>query len=318
MSRYGDFSPRGPPERWTPERFQRERGERRSQVIERDHYDERDSYSSGGAYRRESSADNFYSRRTTVGGRGGERYEDDRFYEKEERYGPPARRSGGGGGGSFRERRYYEEEDEVDSFESSPPRGSREMRYEDDLRSRGGRGAPSRPGALIRRQSSLDTFDRKPMSRYGPQRRRSPPEVITMPGPRSHSRPGYRRESPPRHHEREYDEIRIAEPDRYGDENFRGWKEREIDITRRRRTDSSPHFKEKELIQEEIIEEKPFPRRGRTKMSARLVNKRAIIDLGYPFEDDYTAEVSLCLISLASATGDLHVRGRICDHSQSS
>ena len=111
-----------------------------------------------------------------------------------------------------------------------------------------------------------------------------------MPGPGSRRRP-----SPPRYEREEYDDIRIAEPDRYGDENFRGWKEREVDVVRRRRRESSPQFKEREFVEEEeIIEEKPFPRRGRTKMSARLVNKRAIIDIGYPFEEDYTPEVGFC------------------------
>ena len=86
MSRYnGDYGQRGPPaERWTPERFQRERGGRGSRVIERDHFEERDSYPNAGSRRRESSADEFHSRRPTRGG-GRERSEDDRFFEREER-----------------------------------------------------------------------------------------------------------------------------------------------------------------------------------------------------------------------------------------
>ena len=123
--------------------------------------------------------------------------------------------------------------------------------------------------------------------------------MISIPGPGSRRRPSPRRASPPRYYEREeYEDIRIAEPDKYGDDNFRGWKEREVDVVRRRRRESSPHFKEREFVEEEIIEEKPFPRRGRTKMSARLVNKRAIIDIGYPFEDEYTADVNSHFISL--------------------
>ena len=283
MSRYGgDYGGRGPPaERWTPERFQRERGGRQSTVIERDtHYEERDNYSNAGSRRRESSADGYRDRRPARGGR--DKFEDDRFFEKEERYGPPARRSGGG--------RRYEEDEEIDSFvDYKSGRGERERRYEDDRRFSSGRGpAPPRPGMLIRRQSSLDTFDRKPAPRYGPPRPRSP-EVITMPGPGSGRN---RRHSPPRYHERDYEDIRIAEPDRYGDEHFRGWREREIERVRRRR-DSSPHerpsreFGEEE---EEIIEEKPFPRKGRSRMSAHLLNKKALFDMGYPFEDEFTAD----------------------------
>ena len=293
MSRYDDYSSRGPAlERWDAGRFERERGGRKTQVIERDRLDERDRYPSSGVggRRRESSADDFYYSHRPARAGGG-RFEDDRFYEKEERYGPPARQYGGGAG-ERRERRYYEEEEEIDSFESSPVKGGRlGRRYEDDRRFSGGRGPPPRPGMLIRRQSSLDTFDRKPMPRYGPPRHRSPPEVIPVPGPGR-----YRRHTPPRYHDWDYDDIRIAEPDRYGDENFRGWKEREVEIMRRRRRDSSPEVKEREYGQyEEVVEEKPFPRRGRTKMSARLVNKRAIIDIGYPFEEDCGPEVRNCL-----------------------
>ena len=291
MSRYGDYSPRGPPERWDAGRFERERCGRQNQVVERDVYEEHERYAGGGGgRRRESSADgSYYDRRPARGG--GDRFEDDRLYDREERYGPPVRRSGGGGS-ERRERRYYEEED-IDSFESSPIRGGG-RRYEGDRRFSGGKKAPPpRPGMLIRRQSSLDTFDRKPMPRYGPPRHRSPPEVITMPAPGRRRRP-----SPPRYHDRDYDDIRIAEPDHYGDEDFRGWKEREVEITRRRRRDSSPEFKERDYMEREykevheINEEKPFPRKGRTKMSARLVNKRAIIDIGYPFEEDCGAGVS--------------------------
>lgn len=32
-----------------------------------------------------------------------------------------------------------------------------------------------------------------------------------------------------------------------------------------------------------------FPKRGKTRMPARLVSKRAIIDLGYPFEEEVSS-----------------------------
>ena len=293
MSRYGgDYSPRGPPaERWNPERFERERGGRQTQTVERDHYEERDSYSNNGYRRRESSVDDSYRRSS---GPGKNSVEDDRYYNREERYGPPApvpRRDPYAG----RERGYREEERdvEIDSYERGPGRSERETYFrEDDRRVSGGRAAPRppRPGQLIRRQSSLDTFDRKPVrQRYGPQRQRSP-EIIPMRGPRQYS--------PPRRRERDFeDDITVADYDRYGDRNFHGWKEREIETIRRRRRDSSPQFEERDSFREERIEErhedKAYPRKGKTKMSARLVNKRAIIDMGYPFEEDYTPGVCI-------------------------
>ena len=278
MSHFGDYGGGSRrPERWDPERFNRERGGR--QVLERERLEDHERFSPRGGDRRDSSYDDFhYTSRS-----GGGRFEEKDRYLAEERYGPPARRSEG------RQARYYEEED-VDSFESSPTRGvgpivpfegrQREIFHEREYRPRH---QPPRPG-IVRRQSSLDTFDRRPMPRYPPPR--GPPETITMPAPGRHRR------SPPRY-EREFEEIRVAEPDYYGDENFRGYKEREVSTVRRRRGSeargSEIEFKEKEEFA--VEEEEPFPRRGKTKMPGRLVNKRAIIELGYPFEEEASRNV---------------------------
>ena len=255
MSRYSGYEPGGrrEPERWDPERFHRERGGRQ-QVLERDIYEEHDRYAP--SPRRPPRAFDDFDYPPPPGRRGERAEEKDRFFA-EERYGPPARRAPG-------QERYYEE-DEIDSFEESPERGGRRL----------AKRAPPRPG-LIRRQSSLDTFDRKPLPRYS----REPPEVIKMPAP------GRRRRSPPRY-ERDFEEIRVAEPEYYGDENFRGYKEREIITDRRRRRPAE--IEEKETF--EIEEEAPFPRKGKTKMPGRLVNKRAIIELGYPFEEEVSIHV---------------------------
>ncbi len=255
MSRYGGYEGGGrrEPERWDPERFNRERGGRQ-QVIERDIYEEHDRFAP--APRRPQRAFDDFDYPPPPGRRG-ERVEEKDHFFAEERYGPPARRAP-------RQERYYEEE-EIDSFEESPDRGGGRMVPFD--RGLPARRAPPRPG-IIRRQSSLDTFDRKP--RYP----REPPEVIKVPAPR-------RRRSPPRY-EREVEDIRIAEPDYYGDEEFRGYKEREIIKERRRRGPAG--FEEKETF--EFEEEEPFPRRGKTRMPGRLVNTRAIIELGYPFEQE--------------------------------
>lgn len=267
MSRYGSEyggGGRREPERWDPERFNRERGGRQApQVIERDIFEEHERFAprGGGGGGRERAYDDFDYLPQRPGR--GERFEERDRFATEERYGPPARRAP-------RQERYYEEE-EIDSFESSPDRGApRRGSIHERLPARR---APPRPG-MIRRQSSLDTFDRKPLPRYA----REPPEVIAMPAP------SRRRRSPPRY-ERDFEEIRIAEPEYYGDEEFRGYKEREI-ITDRRRRAPPPEFEEREEIVEEREEEKPFPRKGKTKMPGRLVNRRAIIELGYPFEEE--------------------------------
>jgi hypothetical protein len=45
-------------------------------------------------------------------------------------------------------------------------------------------------------------------------------------------------------------------------------------------------------------ERSEFPKRGKTRMPARLVSKRAIIDLGYPFEEEvrtpYIISITTC------------------------
>ena len=252
MSRYGDYGGGG--ERWNAERFNRERGGR--QVIERDRFEEHERYIPP---RRKAPVEEFHSPPPRVAR--GDRFEERDHIFEEERFGPPARRSVG------RQQRYYEEED-IDSFEGSPGREPEPL----GRRGYEPRRAPLRPG-IIRRQSSLDTFDRKPLPRYP----REPPEIIAMPAP------GRRRRSPPRY-ERDFEEIRIAEPDYYGDEEFRGYKEREVSTIRRRRG-GEPEFEEREESFE-VEEEEPFPRKGKTRMPGKLVNKRAIIELGYPFEEE--------------------------------
>ena len=253
MSRYGggDYSPRGGlTERWDNDRFARERSGRT--VVEEDRFEERDRYAAPPSRRRESSADHFFSSRPRPRGGGGYE-EDDRFYEREERYGPPARREAPAR--QVRERRYREEED-YEEDDSGPRRFA------------GGSRNPPKPGMLVRRQSSLDTFDRKPMRYREPEAPRyREPEVVTVPPPRGGRGREEKHRYEPRYAERDYEEmdIRIAEPDRYGDDGFRGWKEREVETIRRRRGSRSRSeergggFREKEEVI--LEEEKPWPRR---------------------------------------------------------
>lgn len=177
---------------------------------------------------------------------------------------------------------------------------------------------PRRPGMLLRRQSSLDTFDRRPLARfhekeeYGPPARRAdyrPEPYQPIPLPRS------RRLPPPRiYAERDYDEIKISEPDRYGDEDFHGIPERlrereierEIIRSKRRRSGSrtskahthrssrSSHRSSSRTSTSSsssssssggttVTVKSEYPKKGKTRIPARLVAASALIDLGYPF-----------------------------------
>lgn len=231
--------------RWDAERFARE--SRAPPVMERERFEERDRY---------------YNDRYAE--RGPERSRppvDERIvFEERERFAPPRRP----------ERLYYEEE-EFD-FRRAPPAGAivPYARREEP---------PPRPG-LLRRQSSLDFYDRKPARRFDqldPDYRipvRIPPRRPTPP-----------RYEPPRYAERDFEDIRIAEPDDYGHEEFRNYREREWSTSRRRhrsRSSSSSGTEKGEPV--EI--EKPFPRKGKTRMPKRLVHTRAIIELGYPYEEE--------------------------------
>ncbi|OQD99321.1 hypothetical protein PENVUL_c065G06899 [Penicillium vulpinum] len=175
----------------------------------------------------------------------------------EDRYGPPARALG----------RLYED----DHLDHPPPVMSLVARD----RSRRRDDSPSfRRPQLLRRQSSLDTFDRIPRRKmeHLDDRDRGPraPRVPVVAPPRHQFPPG-------RFREREvYEDIRIAEPDYYGDEEFRDIRDRDM-VDRRRRSSSTirrPH------------EEKPYPRKGKTRVPRHLAHIHAIMDLGYPFKEE--------------------------------
>ena len=201
-------------------------------------------------------------------------------YFSEERYGPPGRRV---------DKKYYEE-DEI--YDSRAPVGGAMVPYRPARPE-----APPRPG-ILRRQSSLDTFDRKPVRRYDDFEERdiiykerdvyrSPPPRIEVPvAPRPPSPRRYGRPS-----RFETDEIRVAEPDFYGDNEFRAYKEREWTTMRRRRGSSGSRERARGPEREEVIEEvqeveKPFPRRGKTRMPRRLVHTKVLFDLGYPYYEE--------------------------------
>lgn len=294
--------------RWDTERFalERERERDRSRFGgERDRFEDREPhFGRGGGLPtrpRERSVDEVYERRERGPIGGGRGYEDDRVrerihYEEEEpRY--TSRRPRGNTLTIEKEREYYS---------PSPPR----------------RSAP-RPGGLLRRQSSLDTFDRKPFPRFPEEERYGPPARI----PRQEYRPepfvpipiprSRQLGPPPRRYERDYEDIKIAEPDFYGDDDYRGYperiREREIIRTRRRSrskesrgtsrhthsvkgstrsSSSSSGSSFAETVRTE------FPKKGKTRMPRRLVSKKAIIELGYPFEEEVNS--SHCMLYLSN------------------
>jgi hypothetical protein len=182
-----------------------------------------------------------------------------------------------------------------------------------------------RPQAM-RRTSSFDGYDRRPINRlyereqYGPPARREdyrPPPVQQAPLPRTRGLP------PPERRTYDdmpyYDEIKIAEPDHYGDEEFHNYPERvrehEIErevvkTTRRRRNRSRDSYttattattargrsrrsdsrsrssvsssRSSSSSKSRSTVRSEYPKKGKTKVPVRLVSIRALIDLGYPF-----------------------------------
>ncbi|KAE8350910.1 Bin/amphiphysin/Rvs domain for vesicular trafficking-domain-containing protein [Aspergillus coremiiformis] len=187
------------------------------------------------------------------------RVEDERFeyrLQENDRYGPPARRAG----------RQYEDDHLI--HPSGPlvvidhPRGD----------------SPSPRPRLVRRQSSLDTFDRIPSRKRDEYYHRAAAPSA------AHSPPPARQRSIRRSHDPDYyEEIRIAEPDYFGDEEYRGFRDRSRASAHPRRSGS--HFRER-VVEEKVEFDKPYPRKGKTKVPRRLIHAHAIRELGYPYEEE--------------------------------
>ena len=253
MSRYrpdprysaGDLAYReAPPQRWDRDSFARERDYRGPPGGDRPSYDD---------YRSPPRA-------------AAPVYERERFYE-EDRYGPQGQRT---------ERRYFEEDD----YYREDPRASRGAMIPFAPERPARPAPPVRPGQLIRRQSSLDTFDRRPQRRYDDYNDRRPP-------PGRYNRPGQGGA--------DFDEVRIQDPEQYGDNGFREYREREWVRSRRRSNSGSRsrsrdrRSEHREEIREEKIE-KPYPRKGKTRMPRRLVHTKVLYDLGYPYYEEVSED----------------------------
>lgn len=168
--------------------------------------------------------------------------------------------------------------------------------------------APKRPARpqFIRRQSSLDTFDRRPLPRYGDHEREEwrPPTNVPIPLPIRE-----RRRSPPRYHDDEYEEIRYSEREREREprRSERMEEYREVEVHRAKskarrsesrasrsvaqssaRSSSSSSFEEVSPVRAN------WGKKGKTRLPKRLVKKQAIIELGYPFEEEVGFSVRSC------------------------
>ncbi|KAI6784569.1 uncharacterized protein J7T54_006614 [Emericellopsis cladophorae] len=281
------MSTRGP-ERWDRDRFDYEQ--------DRPRYDDDDRhYMRGGGRPRDDYYDDRYERRNPRS------YDDDivrerRYYEDEPRHVP---------------RREYAPEYE----RRAPPVMEREREYRRDR-------SPQRP-AFLRRQSSLDTYDRRPMRKFYDQREEYPPparrEDVAPRDPRDEYRaPPYtdiplpktktKALPPPRRYDDPYyDDIKVAEPDYYGDEHYRPYPDRvrEREYVRRDRRDTSPATTRSTRTRTRRSSsptstttsrsssssggttiKSEYPKKGKTRIPARLVSKRALIDIGYPFTEE--------------------------------
>lgn len=283
MSRYGP--PNDIPQRWDRDRFERFSGRAPPPRGFEDsyRYEERDRPG-----RREVAVQDRVDERGPWG-----RFEErDRYFE-EDRYSPrrPRRRT---------DRELFGDVDprELADMALTPYRRKSISREELDFDRHG----PPRPG-LLRRQSSLDTFDRK-TARYEREQYRIPP-YTPVPLPIRKGR------------EEEFEEVRYRD---YEPEDYREVEiQRERSVHRRKpkseapsrrskaksvstrrsspgsssSSSSSESFEEIEKAESvhggEMIKiqetERKF-KKGKTRMPKRLVRREAIMDLGYPFDED--------------------------------
>ncbi|KAK5633368.1 hypothetical protein RRF57_009083 [Xylaria bambusicola] len=220
-----------------------------------------------------------------------------------------------------REMRYYDDDDasrpppmRQRRRPSPPPELERGVSYERERdHDHRGPSPPRRPPGLLRRQSSLDTFDRRPAQRlydrdeYGPPARRKeyrPDPYEPIPLPRSRALP------PPRiYAEDEYEEIKVADPQRYGDDDFHAYPEHvlEREIVRhkkvrdrsesrtsrprrrrsRSRRGSSPSSSTSSSSSNTggttLTTKSEYPKKGKTRIPLRLISIRAIAEFRYPY-----------------------------------
>lgn len=284
-------------ERWDRDRFDYEQGR-----SDRGRYND-DRYTMSGGRGRDHSDERFDRRHQRS--YDDQSVRDRRYYDDEPPYVPQRERERGPPPGADYNRRVVLERER----EQEPPRSSR----------------PS----FLRRQSSLDTFDRRPARQFyereeypPPARRedvyrgdyRAPPyQDIPLPSrTKTKALP-----APRQYDDRYYDDIKVAEPDYYGDDNYRSYPERveEREVVRSRRRRDSTHSPARShstrtrsrrgsspssatssrsssrsggtTIRSE------YPKKGKTRIPGRLVSKRALIDMGYPYTEEVCTYIKI-------------------------
>ena len=269
---YGDL----PPQRWDREKF--ERYSRRGGYDERDYYrfQERDRF---GGSRDSRQVDLEVTERTSP-----RRFEERERFVEEDRYAPPARKRS----------EFLEEstQSEVARTALTPYRRKSIVEREVDV-------PIQRPRPhFIRRQSSLDTFDKRVLPRYGDEYHIAPDVPVPLPIRRPRSPPRER----DRYREREFEEIRYRdlEPESFNEyedirirrERSRGPKlpksisgSRIAKSVRSGSSASSSSFEEIETVEKKETKVE-IGKRGKTKMPKRLAHKQAIIGMGLPFVEE--------------------------------
>jgi len=150
---------------------------------------------------------------------------------------------------------------------------------------------PARP-QYIRRQSSLDTFDRKPFPRYGDVEREEwrPPTNVPIPLPIRE-----RRRSPSRGYREEFEEMKFTEREREPRRSDRVEEYREVEVHRakskRRRSPSrsvvrSTRSSSTSSFEEVTLARANWGKKGKTRLPKRLCRVQAVTELGYPFEEE--------------------------------
>ncbi|KAK4552088.1 hypothetical protein LTR86_010624 [Recurvomyces mirabilis] len=305
MSRFGgprssaDDIGRDIPQRWDRDRFDRfgNRGPPPRQYEEDYHFEERD---------RPGRRDVQVIDRIDERGPRGSFHERDRYVE-EDRFAAPGRP---------RRRTDRELFGDVDPRELAEmaltPYHRKSISREEDMYERRAP-APPRPG-LLRRQSSLDTFDRRAPARYEREDYRVP-AYTPVPLPIRRRDDIYEERDRYRAPE-DYREVEITRERsvhrRRGDDDARSEAQSEArseaksrksraktatakSVTTRRTSPSSAssesfeEIEKAESIRESIAETARKAKKGKTRMPKRLVRSEAIQDLGYPYdeEDDF-------------------------------
>lgn len=280
-------------ERWDRDRFMYERSRDQG-----DRYDDDRSFSRGGRDRDHS--DERHDRRYNRAYDDDDVVRDRRFYDEESRFQP------------------RREREQPPEFARRAPVLERERDRDFGRRE----SLPRRPG-FLRRQSSLDTFDRRPAPRFFQEREEYPAPARREDARRDHREdyrappytpiplPKTRGLPPPQRYSDQgfYDDIKITEPDYYGDDDFRSVPERvrEKEVRRSRRRHARGRSRDSRSTRTRSVRSSSYssssssrsssssggttvrseyPKKGKTRIPAKLVSKRALIDLGYPFFEE--------------------------------